>query len=200
MAHTKRLVISHLTLRRLVGILGILLPIIVSIGCYASGACTGVEKSISAYYDTNMRDIFVGILFVIGLFLYAYKGHDSVDDSLGNLGCVFALIVALVPTPSLIHFLSAAGLFSVFAFFCLKQFTKSGGHPTPEKLKRNKLYIACGSIIVICLIILGINAFFPIKAIANYKPIFVLEFIMLVVFGLSWLVKGETLWQDVNKA
>ncbi len=40
--------ISYLTLRRVVGILGVLLPAVLAVGCIVLGACSGILESISA--------------------------------------------------------------------------------------------------------------------------------------------------------
>ncbi len=69
-----RLLVSHLTLRRTVGILGVLLPLLLAIGCFVVGpSCTELLESISHYYDTEVGDVFVGILFAIAWFLFAYR-------------------------------------------------------------------------------------------------------------------------------
>ena len=53
--YTKRndpsLIVSHLTLRRIVGILGISLPLL-CLGCSWLGLCNGIQDSISLYYGT----------------------------------------------------------------------------------------------------------------------------------------------------
>ena len=70
----RRVLVSYLTLRRVVGVLGVLLPVVVAGGCFVLGACTELQDSISDYYGTEMRDVFVGVLFAIGWFLFSYRG------------------------------------------------------------------------------------------------------------------------------
>ena len=128
------LVISYLTLRTVIGVLGISLPFILSLGGMLFFR-TGLQTSISAYYHTDMRDVFVGVLFATGFFLYSYKGYDKVDNIAGNLACLFALGVALFPTtkdnvqgldPAGITHLAFAGLyFATLIFFSLRLFTKT---------------------------------------------------------------------------
>ena len=67
----KSLIISYLAMRRLTGILGISLPFIVILGGL-SQSDPGLQGSISGYYYTNMRDLFVGILSGVALFLLSY--------------------------------------------------------------------------------------------------------------------------------
>ena len=54
-----RQVISYLTLRRRIGILGVLYPVWLSAWCRAAGDCAGIESSISAYYHTAAHDFSV---------------------------------------------------------------------------------------------------------------------------------------------
>ncbi len=61
-----RVLVSYLTLRRMVGVLGGLLPLVLAIGCFALGWCAKLQDSISDYDGTRMGDVFVGILFTIG--------------------------------------------------------------------------------------------------------------------------------------
>ena len=80
------LVISYLILRKTLGILGLSFPFILAIGACILGGY-GIQSSVSSYYYTNMRDIFAGILFAIGLFLFSYRGYDLRDDLVGDLAC-----------------------------------------------------------------------------------------------------------------
>ena len=52
------LVISYMTLRKMVGYLGILLPVLVVIGGELIPAGE-IRDSVSAYYYSSMRDLFV---------------------------------------------------------------------------------------------------------------------------------------------
>lgn len=214
--HDHPLAFSYLILRRTVGILGVLLPIILAIGAVVLGSTTGLENSISAYYGTVMRGVFVGVLFSIGVFLFSYIGYEPSDTKkryepsdnvAGNLACLFALGVALFPVTSdkyvvrTIHSLSAALLFLTLAYFSLWLFTKTkaGGTRTPKKETRNKIYIACGVIMLTCIALIAIyNTFLRDTSIAEIKPVFWLESLALWAFGASWFVKGETLLKDAE--
>jgi hypothetical protein len=54
--------------------------------------------SISAYYYTPARTVFVGSLCALGASLVAYKGHSSEEDVLLNFSGFMAFVVAMVPT------------------------------------------------------------------------------------------------------
>ena len=80
-----------------VGIVGlaVLLAVSVLFQVISDGQLMG---SISAYYYTPVRDVFVGVLVALGLSLIAVRGRD-VEDVLLNLAGMLAAIVAFVPTP-----------------------------------------------------------------------------------------------------
>lgn len=199
------LLISYLTLRWVVGLLGMLLPMLLAIGSMVLFSAIALEDSISDYYGTGMRDVFVGVLCAIGCFLLTYKGHEKKDDLAGNLACVFALGVAFFPATSssrlvrAVHFLSAAALFAVLAYFSLALFTKTkeDAGPTPQKIVRNRIYVGCGVAMLACIGLIGIYYLaLDGTSLAAFKPVFWLESAALWAFGVSWFVKGETLWKD----
>lgn len=66
----ENLVFSPYTLRLIVGFIAFALPPFVII------ITATITSSISASYHTNARDVFVGLLFVIGAFLLAYNGRS----------------------------------------------------------------------------------------------------------------------------
>ncbi|OUJ68174.1 hypothetical protein BXP70_28100 [Hymenobacter crusticola] len=177
--------ISYLTLRKTIGLLGLLLPVLLVVGSMVFSTCKwpDLQSSISGYYHTIMRDLLVGILCIVAFFLFAYKGYSQVDALAGKAACVFALGVAFFPTRldepfttctikpvfatywvsglltvdavSKIHYLSAALLFATFTFFSLVLFTKSQGEQTRQKRKRNLIYRVCGVIMALCIGLLG---------------------------------------------
>jgi hypothetical protein len=197
-----RLLVSYLTLRRVIGVLGVALPVVLAVWGFLLTSSWELQESISDYYGLRTRDAFVGILFVIGWFLFAYRGYDRRDDRAGDLGCIFALGVALFPNSgarleSTIHFTSAALLFLVLAYFSIFLFTKSSGTPTPRKRIRNVVYRACGGVILGAIALIGVYNLLPAQPrLAALKPVFWLETIALWAFGTSWFVKGETLLKD----
>jgi hypothetical protein len=56
------------------------------------------QTSISAYYYTPARAIFVGVLFILGFGLIVLRGHRSVEDIVLNIAGMLAPIVAIMPT------------------------------------------------------------------------------------------------------
>ena len=56
------------------------------------------QTSVSAYYYTPVRAIFVGVLMAIGLCLIVIKGSTTFEDATLNAAGMMAPIVAVVPT------------------------------------------------------------------------------------------------------
>lgn len=199
-----RLIISYLTLRKLIGALGFLLPIVLAVGGLIYGGCTGIQESISAYYYTGVRDIFVGVIFVMAFFLFSYKGYDW-DNIVANVGGAFALGVALFPAnaPSkavrAIHFISAGLLFAVYAFFSLYLFRMGAekGQQSPRKRTRNKVYLICGILIVVFIACIPVSmAVVPEQLREDLSITFWLETLALWAFAVSWNVKGQLILRD----
>ena len=182
--------VSHFTLRRVVGVLGVALPFVVALWGFSLCKCSEILPSISAYYNLRTRDVFVGILFVFAWFLFTYRGYERKDNIAGDFGCFLALGVALFPSSGpgwekAVHFVSAAGLFLILSYFSLYLFTKSKSEEdiTPEKRIRNRIYRASGVIILICIALIGLY-YWQLKdtAISALKPVFWLESFALLGF------------------
>lgn len=214
------LLISYMILRKTVGVLGTALPFLISLGGLIVFKI-GLQNSISAYYYTGMRDVFVGILWAIGIFLFAYKGYDRVDNITGNLACLFAVGITLFPTTpegtdiivsthariiGYVHMGFAALFFGTLSYFSLVLFTKthqnSASPMTARKQQRNTVYVVCGYIMLVCIVLMSIYSFLPGKSVAflsSAHPIYWLEALAIVAFGVSWLIKGETILKDENQ-
>ena len=206
------LVISYLALRKAIGILGIALPFALGFG---GALLHGLElqDSVSRYYRTEMRDVFVGTLCAIAMFLMSYNGYERIDKVAGELACLFAISTALFPVaperdPSQdeilignLHLWSAGLFFLTLAFFSLFLFTKTDPRKkkTRRKQWRNGIYIGCGCLILIGLVLIGVIGLLPDGALTDLKkeqPIFWLEAMIVVAFGFSWLTKGEAILKD----
>lgn len=219
--HNDPMLISYLTLRKAVGILGMALPFVLFFGYLIFGKNCSFPPSISHFYYTDLGNVFVGTLCAVSLFLFAYNGHDKGDKIAAKIAGFFALLVAIFPTDfggyagmecsrltdgenpvaNTIHYVSATILFSTFAFFSLVQFTKTDkpGPVARAKRTRNSIYKTCGWLIVICVIGIAVVSFLPAgiyRKIRFLKPIFTLETIALLAFGFSWLIKGDTFFRD----
>jgi hypothetical protein len=195
-------IVSYYALRILIGATGVLLPFLLIIGNLVANGTLQIEFSVSDYYDNSTAgDILVGVLFVLGFFLMTYKGYDKTDSRAANLGCVFALGVALFPTTStnnivhIMHFVFAVLLFSVFIFFSIYLFRKTGpGRRTRQKNKRDKVYLICGIVMIFCIVSIAIGMLWLKEQSAEYHLVFWFESLALIAFGISWITKAEFLF------
>ena len=204
--------VGYLTVRRAVGILGVSLPFLLC-GAGAVIFRIGLQKDISSYYHTPVGGVFVGSLFAIAVFLFSYRGYpergtewwEISDNVAANVAGAFALGVALFPVardnaPACqkavggVHMICAVGFFLMLAYFCLVLFTKSnlGKQMSDCKRRRNWIYKSCGVAILFSIVWI-----LACKTVQPDVSIFLPETIAVVAFGVSWLVKGRTLWRDV---
>ena len=68
---------SYLALRKAVGWIGILLPFALMLGGFLIFKEEIIQESISHYYYTGMRDVFVGALCAVALFMFFYSGYNK---------------------------------------------------------------------------------------------------------------------------
>jgi hypothetical protein len=225
-ASSDSLLISYLSLRKAVGIIGVSLPIALVLGNWWIFHSNVIEDSISYYYYSGMRGVLVGSLWAIGVFLLSYRGYEKRDAVAGRLACAFALGVALFPTArepgtcdivhiftvgrggcdvehlvSLVHATCASFLFLTLAYFSLFLFTET--HPnrkqemTKRKRERNIVYYICGWIIVASVAaILVLHIGLRLSRFGPIPVLFGFESLAVVSFGVSWLVKGEFVLKD----
>ncbi len=209
------LIISYKALRRLIGVMGILLPLInVLGGCLI--AKIAIQQSISMYYYTNMRDFLVGLMFVVSLFLITYKGYSFIDLLVSTAIGIAGLGVAIFPcynelvtervgifqlysvNSNYIHLSCAVIFFVLLAINSIFLFTRTSQvKVTLQKITRNKIYVVCGIVILICVLGLLLSYFMLTPEQRFETKIFlIIESIALLAFGISWLIKGETLFTD----
>jgi hypothetical protein len=91
---------SYLLIRMIVGIIGILLPIALIVGeAFFLRGGVHVRGSLSAYYHTSMRDLFVASLCVTGFLLATYMAGQSNSEFWSSFVAGVAVIgVAFFPT------------------------------------------------------------------------------------------------------
>src|ERR1700721_2801176 len=91
------IVLSYLALRKAVGAVALALPFVLAIP-YWLLANHALQSSISAYYYTGMRNLFVGSLCAISMFMLCTRGYDIKDEIAGFFSSLCALGVAFFPT------------------------------------------------------------------------------------------------------
>ena len=219
MKRNRSIVLSYLQLRKLIGFLGVLLPFVCIAGSFRF-AHLEMQNSISMYYYSNMRDVFVGILTCISLFLITYQGYEPVDNVVTNITGIMGAGIALFPcgnpawsdpvgifmlpnsTTNWFHLSSAAIFFILLAINSIWLFTKSDKpvRKHSRKYYRNIVYRTCGIVILGCMgALIPVMIFCSADFMNQTYIILVIEIIMLFAFGASWLVKGGSLLKDEKK-
>jgi hypothetical protein len=200
-------------MRVLIGVIAVLLPFALILANWIIGH--GVQSSVSGYYYTPMRNLFVGSLCAIGVFLVSYDGYDLADRAITDVAGLCAICIACFPTTpaaptarqALIGDLHLTFACTAFVLLSLMAFRFAKRQPTPPGLTwwrrveyafgftgpgdsqalawERVVYRVSGGMILTCVILI-----YPLSAAAAHS-LLVLETIMLAAFGLSWFVKGR---------
>lgn len=164
------LLIGYLNLRRAVGALGLLLPALLM-------ATAGQAPSLSDYYHTGARDLWVGAMCTIGVMLFFYNGYDRGDRVCSAIAGAAAVAVALVPvggTTNAAHIAAACLFFAASAALCVR-FGFGGYLPTVFNGLAAVMVLACA-------------ASFALPA-----NLLELESVASSAFGAAWLLKGKVI-------
>ena len=203
-----RYVRSYLIMRVAVGALGIALPFVLVLGePLLFDGQPFPRGSLSAYYYSGLREVFVGTLCAIGVFLVTYKvAERSRENRLSIYAGASAIVVALFPTGKpgrgvtptplqnllgettveRIHFVAGAvfiGSLAVISFYF--------GKPSPKPGSRGPSFwrwyhLLCAGFIVAALILAGVAGITG----EPDKGLLIAEAVAVWAFGASWLMKG----------
>lgn len=210
------------SLRILVGVLGVLLPVLLWLFLLVDSGLTSPLPSISHYYFTRANPVLIIVVSLLGIFLLIYRYKELPDFLLTTFAGTFALCLLLFPTSNLcekletcpdhvttlihnntfrelFHYISAAIFLGCLAAMALFRFTKTapGVPPTGRKLTRNWIYKICGwCMIVALLIIFPGSKFIPSEIYDANNLTFWMETAAVEAFGVSWLVKAEVVLKD----
>ena len=212
---TKTLVVSYLGIRRAVGAVGLALPIVLGPGGWLVYGIA-IQDNMSSYYHTAMRDVFVGAMSAIGIFLYCYRGYDWIESWTANVGCISALGVAFFPLDAnsdplyqrslvgYIHTASGGTFFLTLAFYSLYHFPtrrKEKHEFAPHEQQRNFIYRTSGIVILLSLLAAGTFLFLIPAAgkqwLNRINFLFWMEWIAVWAFAAAWLTKGRAILADI---
>lgn len=227
---TKQYNLERDTFRIIVGTLGALLPFLLLLFLAIDKGTFEPLDSISHYYYTRVSGVFVLIVGLLAFFLIIYKDKEPIDFVISFFAGFFALIVLMFPTSNIscnanfacndcavtilkdiqwriwLHYISAGLFLGLLAFMSLFLFTKSNRRTAAEmgvqKRRRNRVYKACGIIIILSITVLGVNAFASYKGwisdsfADNINLTFWMEVLALEAFALSWFTKAEVILKD----
>ena len=211
--HAHSVVMSYLGIRRSLGLLAFLLPLVLGpFGLFLLGI--EIQENMSSYYHTSLRDFFVAAMCAMGIFLFCYHGYDSLENWTGNLASLSAVAIAMCPLDphsdplrqstivGYIHTLSGGVFFTALATFSLYHFPRGhfGLRLRTRDEQRDGIYRGSGLTIVGCMMLMGIHLFLLPEALKShlnrFNFTFWMEWIAVWAFSTSWLVKGQALLAD----
>lgn len=216
---------NSLTLRKIIGVLGMAMPLLLYLFLYFDNGMQQPLESISHYYYTRVSGVFVIILSLLAFFLIIYKGKDLVDFYISLFAGIFALLAVLFPTNNItdicgdpakkyavtilpesdlrmyFHYTVSALFFVCLSYMCFFLFTKSNKSPDKrgnQKKLRNRIYRTCAVLMFLSISIpfAGFLKIIPLIYFKTFPVTFWMETLAIESFGFAWLVKGETLFKD----
>jgi hypothetical protein len=218
----EQVVVSYHKMQQMVGWIALLMPIVVRFLAWAFDDISATN-SISAYYYTALRDVFVGSLVVGGLFLAFFRTDDRRDRWIAIVAGIAGIGIGLFPMDISQGVVTWAGapspqeeakmidalrhgpngpigyhFYFVGAFFLLTFYlvafrfrANTPAIPTPQKLARNKWYVAFGVLMAIGFVWIAVLWWLDSK-----RSIFLPEAIAVMSFAAAWLVKGQLVLKD----
>jgi hypothetical protein len=171
--------------------------------------------SMSAYYDSGMRDWFVGFLFAVAVCLYLYKGLSDKENYLLNSAGVFSVGIAV--NPSCWHpegwpkYLSPHGICAGFFFLmiildcwlCSGDSFALGLLPATEKRIYAKKYQAIAlALILVPTLAFSVNTLVTTGLLGRpfSSSLFWIETTAIWVFAFYWHTKSGELERAIKDA
>lgn len=207
---------TFITQQRVISVLSFFLPPFLVGWSLLTG--TSIRGSLSEYYYTPVRDIFVGTLCALALFLWSYRGYHPhkpellADRIVAKVASVSAALVALAPLrprqagqctllqcvfgeqpTDWIHNIAAAIFLTSLATFCLVLFPMTA-IPRRTMGRTLVIYGICGTVIITVVALMVLWKFLPVEiyfALGRYKPIFILETLALFAFSIAWFLRSR---------
>jgi len=189
---------TYYMLRSGMSLIAFALPIVLLIGGNRT-APDPQPTSISGYYHTAMRDVFVGALITLGTFLILYRVYNRLENWLLNVAGLAVIGVGLCPcdrdpgsTDGAAHIFMLApvhGICAAVAFGCLAVVAIFLGRDTVPQLPQRAraryttIYIVLGVAMVTAPVTTMILAH------RSATSLFWVESAALWVFALYWTVK-----------
>jgi hypothetical protein len=191
--------LSYRNMRAIIGLIGLTLPVVLLLAGLIDGH---LESSVSAYYYTNVGNVFTGALCVIGVFLLAYRLTEPAIDNLATtlagaaaLGVAFFHCAPKNATLSQlrladVHLGCAAVLFILLGAISLFIFPRDMSANQRGRRWRTYSYMGLGALIWLAIILMPIlNSFAGSFYDAN-RVFFILETICVMAFAASFILKG----------
>ncbi len=196
--------INERTLKLIVGLIALALASITErLAFYITGGQHEITSISEAYHIGGWaRDYFVGLLFTISAFLFAYNGDTTFQSALAKVAAFAAIGVAVFPCACqgadqiipYVHYVSAAVMFIALAIYCGIFYRTARGKGWKEANWRAYIYAISGVVMVLSMIALVVDHLMG-GVFSQQEPRFVFygERAALIAFGVSWLVASRVL-------
>jgi hypothetical protein len=180
---------SYLYLSLGIGLIAALLPILLMLaGGYRD------HDTISSYYTKEVwpsRDILVGSLCAVGVFLFLFHGLSKWENWLLNLAGVAVIAVALIPmTVSVVLHRGFAIVFFVLIGIVAIFFSKKRVERIPHKRTRRAFiagYTAAGAAMIVLPLVIAALQLWPISRFQHWM--FWIECAAIASFSAYWILK-----------
>ncbi len=203
------------TLRILVGVLGMLLPLLIWLLLLLHSSVYSPLDSISHYFYARAGTVFIIIVSLLAIFLLVYKGYESIDFILSSIAGVGALLLLYFPTYNIdcncntsncnyvithlndnlfrekFHIAMAGIFLGSLALMSIFLFTKKKGDPKGFVLPELKATFKSQMQLSMLMIINNCFWVYSGPEFNERNLTFWFEVIALEAFGFSWFVKGD---------
>ena len=212
-------------LRLGIGVIGAFLPVMLIAWNWIAGDKTIVPTSMSGSYYTSARNLFVGSLCALGVFLILYR-HTILQNLCTWCAGVFALLVAFAPTApappatepqwvNYLHHAAAGALILTLGVFCfvLERGDAAGAaslnpaeparysaQPQVPRWRRT-LYFTCGGLVLLSGAFALYTGVWPTSWSTGWSSLYLFEAVAVFAFGIAWItaaaVRAITIQQRV---
>jgi hypothetical protein len=195
--------LSYRNMRAITGYVGLTLPVALLLTGLVDGH---IESSLSAYYYTNVGNIFTGALCVIGVFLLAYRltalAIDSIATTLAGLAALGVAFFHAAPDNATqsqlrlanVHLTCAATLFVLLGAISLFIFPRD---VMPDQRWRVNCYRGLGALIWLSVILMPVLNWLASSFFNNDHVFIILETVCVMGFAVSFILKGHGQAGDV---
>jgi hypothetical protein len=207
-SRTSHLERSFIVQRRGMAVLAALFPVVFLASSFIVHR-TDFQTSLSAYYWTKdlERNVFVGVLCAIAVFLILYKGYNLLEDRIFDAAGASAAGIAFFPMDKSgectfsgisIHGVFAVIFFTCIAYICIFMSRTSVNEiaDTGRREKFRSAYRWCSGVMVGSIGLAVLSRLLPgeyLQALCENSAIFWIEAVSVWAFSAFWYIKTREL-------